>query len=197
MLVLNILIFTHECECRTSYHAAQTFNISCNDCQQHARWEFLITEQACRVLVWWVLTLIVDYAVIPFIWTEESLDVDTPVLFSVFSVVFVRAYNFHIKATGLFCSLSVSLTSSFWDCWRNGKRLHLHSISTVLDLGFGCILSKDSRVLQINCLYKVVDMTVKLKRNFSSVAGHTFLYPSFYQILLENFYSFLLSLVNP
>jgi hypothetical protein len=133
MLFLYILIFTRECECYIPHHTAQTFNISCNDCQRHTRWEFLITEQACRVLVWWVLTLIVDYAVIPLIWTEESLVVDTPVQFSVFSVAFVRAYNFHIKAAGVFCSLAMSLTS-FWERQCNRKPVHL--CMSVLDASF-------------------------------------------------------------
>ena len=128
MLLLYILIFTRDCELHMSLGKSQTFNNSSNDCQQHTSWEFLITEQACRVLVWWVLTLIVDYAVIPLIWTEESLVVDTPVLFSVFSVAFVRAYNLHIKAAGLLCSLSVSLTS-FWKRWCNRKALRFCSIT--------------------------------------------------------------------
>ena len=128
MLFLYILISTRDCELHMSFGSAQTFNISCNDCQQHTRWEFLITEQACRVLVWWVLTLIVDYAVIPLIRTEESLVVDTPLLFSVFSVAFVLAYNLHIKAAGLLCSLSVPLTS-FWKRRCNRKALHLCSIT--------------------------------------------------------------------
>lgn len=128
MLFLYISIFPRDCELHLSLGKAQTFNNSSNDCQQHTSWEFLITEQACRVLVWWVLTLIVDYAVIPLIWTEELLVVDTPVLFSVFSVAFVRAYNLHIKAAGLLCSLSVSLTS-FRKCRCNRKALHLWSIT--------------------------------------------------------------------
>jgi hypothetical protein len=134
---------------------AQTFNISCNDCQQHTRWEFLITQQACRVLVWWVLTLIVDYAVIPLIRTEESLVVDTPVLFSVFSVAFVRAYNFHIKAAGLLCSLSASLTS-LWLRRCNRKALHLCSITQHNFVSRCLVLTCSTSVLQINKSYQIL-----------------------------------------